>query len=1513
MAAPIQAPNVAAMTDSSDDDDISLTSTVSDDPDQEYEIEGILARDSDGRYLVEWAGYPLGEATLEPGENLPQSTLDEFAEKQRRIDAGLEEPFPMEKYWRAKNEHERKQQREHDSRHRRRNRKRKKLGLPLTSPFSDDDSDYTEGSSEAEYDGSEDEDPATDPKSAADTKQATPAQAGRTELLAKTLKQRPGGKPENVSSQKGSAASTGYQGTARPTTAARPTVSAAPTVTAASQPKAALGSAAIVTGQAEAVTKKSKVVLASRSASNSEAKDGPALTAGKAKQDGKPLQTNPTRPSPPEADGLPKPSAAAPKPTQSIPALSRADVATLARPKAKKSGKSPVGNVFATGKPPKKRRTFEEVFLDSSKEPKRFSRKRFERLAELKARDLADRGPSLESFGKAALYHLGRKQTDEPVQNPKTSLLATANIEKPLSPSEDKPTIRRNNSAVVEKAGGSVRLADASPLAAPSRSSLKRPKASSADDGKGDQPKKRRVHWLLEDDDQETKPPLVASPGTVESPQESVPAVASMQENATDAGAADSLFVDTGTQKVERKVKFGESDAPFDVLFGGITRDASQPWLSAFLEDDLVLDLSLKCTAADFVTQRGLIVGAVLSSGPLLPVDNSDCANRLDAVVETLRAGAFGLYYGRPEFGVLVYPSKCDEWQNGLACYAPNTLESEGLHHIIFAGMPIEAVKQSAEDASGSYNFVDAALRFKYEDILPTAARKGGDVGFYLLLPEKARALHVLLLHWLKDHGKDRVVVFSTFRRGSWAHLLEAREQFPWVVLIHESVVHMVSKFPQFSRLLRRSCADVSFWMLSESLDARPLYKTLPVGERMDAGNIWVQKLFPRGAMILLPQSVVVSDPENTYKLLRWFLEVHVPERSAHWRIVVPYDFVRFARSIAVQKAPGDYEDVRWKIAETAEMILQKWWRRDSQSRDHMSLPLVFGDASIDPYDEQSLVNWFASMSISYFHRFRRFYILWSSITVNSITIEIPIPRYIKGTINDPDITPMLRIDENDKSRPLEVPEQPEQPEQLEKPESPAPAEAATSAPEEPVRLRAKSLGVRFSSDSGAVLERWLRDAELLTRQDHITRLYIFPIAYLDFQMSDRLERTTNPQFRRYMDWINYTYDFSKGYNTYFGFFYTIPDRLPPQTLDRLALSHPWVAVLRPVCPHIRPYRSLELLIWDPEAPARSGAVPRPLPMSSLLYMQKELVKLVTDKAPEKFKLPLNKVWLGGFPTTDGVTLRTDSDYPLDVVSSFLEAALGDIRGWLPAYPNQLEKRGWREVTMGLAEADQTDEKDAEGAHEPPQAEPAGSSSAVGGGGSPTNKDKPTSPLLPVDVERDDPDLIRDEANNRDPYSDSDSDLDPLERRHVFHAPPHPPRPPGAPPLAPSVCRNRLFDRANAARKLLRHRLLQRQEQAQQQANGQPQELKIRGAASAATTSAMTTETPQATAKKATDGATMLYTYVPTKEWHTAQYREGRGFEHIFASDQYRAIFRECNIGVPLSNPDASSGLNGWF
>ncbi|KAL8632780.1 hypothetical protein Q9189_001485 [Teloschistes chrysophthalmus] len=130
-------------SDSSDDDSVSLTSTVMSEPLGVYELDAIVAEKRwDGvlMYLVKWKDYPYSRCTWEVKEQFgDKRTLIDWDERKMRITRGLAEAFDLDTW-----EREMEQVRaDTDKRKALRRRKRIELGIPVEDlPETDQSSSY---------------------------------------------------------------------------------------------------------------------------------------------------------------------------------------------------------------------------------------------------------------------------------------------------------------------------------------------------------------------------------------------------------------------------------------------------------------------------------------------------------------------------------------------------------------------------------------------------------------------------------------------------------------------------------------------------------------------------------------------------------------------------------------------------------------------------------------------------------------------------------------------------------------------------------------------------------------------------------------------------------------------------------------------------------------------------------------------------------------------------------------------------------------------------------------------------------------------------------------------------------------------------------------------------------------------------------------------------------------------------------------------------------------------------
>ncbi|KAI9716940.1 MAG: hypothetical protein M1812_005089 [Candelaria pacifica] len=152
-------PIMPGSPEASDDDSISLTSTIGSERFDEYIVDAILAEDPLERghsgplvYLAKWEGYPLNRSTWEPIDSFSEDTLQEWQDQKMRITRGYEKPFDIKKFEAGQAKIEQAQL----DRQARRRAKKIKLGLPVPPLVSaSEDSDEAEEEEEEEEESAE--------------------------------------------------------------------------------------------------------------------------------------------------------------------------------------------------------------------------------------------------------------------------------------------------------------------------------------------------------------------------------------------------------------------------------------------------------------------------------------------------------------------------------------------------------------------------------------------------------------------------------------------------------------------------------------------------------------------------------------------------------------------------------------------------------------------------------------------------------------------------------------------------------------------------------------------------------------------------------------------------------------------------------------------------------------------------------------------------------------------------------------------------------------------------------------------------------------------------------------------------------------------------------------------------------------------------------------------------------------------------------------------------------------
>ncbi|KAJ9133513.1 Chromo domain-containing protein 1 [Pleurostoma richardsiae] len=432
----------------------------------------------------------------------------------------------------------------------------------------------------------------------------------------------------------------------------------------------------------------------------------------------------------------------------------------------------------------------------------------------------------------------------------------------------------------------------------------------------------------------------------------------------------------------------------------------------------------------------------------------------------------------------------------------------------------------------------------------------------------------------------------------------------------------------------------------------------------------------------------MVSEPQRTFDFFHWFFKYRA--QTSAFKLVLARDVREFIRSVAEEKTARRaslLQDRQYSIVEqnlqanlraVTETDCRAVWQtfhmlwlnldlREERNGPYAALeengPIIYADACIDANDEQSLVNWFGWWSMLRADQYRKFYVVGSSIKMTALRAmrgvrTLDIPNYSHTSINNPDTL-------------------------LEKLEYHEPAQEATTVLQQ-TDHGAPQLQRPWRFESERFEENSRTWAEWLGGLDHPApwRLYQYPVSWPSFEQADHFGDTRG-EFKRFEDWFSWARPFLKDdlrrFNSYVGFFYTIPGEWDPSLYpqSKRPKRHAWIGIYRPVNCYWKkePYKKCEVIIWDVSASDKLQNKDV-ISEADLTPMQRELIRFLRKAGSKKNPgTYIHQVWLGGPKHPP-----TQSQFPFDLTAMFLEDMMGDIRTYLPAPEHAMPARGYRKL-----------------------------------------------------------------------------------------------------------------------------------------------------------------------------------------------------------------------------------------
>ncbi|RFU33521.1 hypothetical protein B7463_g2795, partial [Scytalidium lignicola] len=475
-----------------------------------------------------------------------------------------------------------------------------------------------------------------------------------------------------------------------------------------------------------------------------------------------------------------------------------------------------------------------------------------------------------------------------------------------------------------------------------------------------------------------------------------------------------------------KRVKFGAgSEDLFELDFGEFGKSSEEPWAKSFALID-VLDFSHACTALDFQALMTPVLGRIYWQGSLSA--SPAISTVIDRVAQQLQLGSAGLLFVAPEFMILAYPLRWEDWRY---IGGPTNLPADArLGYLIFEGRQILRdliIKLSQSTRmpalpSGGLRYKKALMRaihgLQIQTLLASPPKGTNPYNFFLIFPSTAKALEEFLASWLKG-SKENCNVYSSSTEGGWLGFVNSSEIRSGVVLIHESAISTIDELPSLSRLLFTS-RHISFWSVGDPTLRSAIYRNLAF-EDDSLGKISVTRLFPLGGAVLITPSFLIAEPERAYQLLKWF-QLKLRLTLGTWKLVCCNNLRDYLFDLACEKAAerdefyelhkekpakdalAIKEGLSYQSCEARFMAHQEFIRLlaadadetfDEDNPKEETSPIVYADPSIDPDDEKALVTWYAAWAMSRLEQFRRFYVIGtnSNNVTNAVRVKEVIPK----------------------------------------------------------------------------------------------------------------------------------------------------------------------------------------------------------------------------------------------------------------------------------------------------------------------------------------------------------------------------------------------------------------------------------------------------------------------------------------------------------------------------------------
>ncbi|KAG6032359.1 hypothetical protein E4U41_007234 [Claviceps citrina] len=806
-------------------------------------------------------------------------------------------------------------------------------------------------------------------------------------------------------------------------------------------------------------------------------------------------------------------------------------------------------------------------------------------------------------------------------------------------------------------------------------------------------PKKKRVRWAEDLEDERPEPmedleSLFVSDGedcpkgkkTIPlSPSKGDKWVASTSSSSPGKVMPTPMLVSENTSKI---CQFGPTpEISVRLCFSGWTTDDESPW-SRHLQKQPNLLFSHLCTMPDLRSQtaHGKLEDVTVCQGNIEADDESKPF--LQSLAKRLQVGQLVVVCFLGGISIAVHVLETSAAGDAPSSDIPSTGEPIQLHYFIFVPDPPVSELMLAplppfakqERGLGAYQFF---LGDTFEKLFRNGTTKGTRQNFFLVFPQTSYQEAVMLSQWLRASDSSCTIRTSLIP-GQWSEFILLDEG---TVILHEDAIWAIRSIPHLGSILHGHIGKMIFWIFSRSSLQSTGNELTPAPT-----DYRLHHILRSGIVVLVTPSFLVSQPEQAYNFFKFFCKAYTSRSSIFraGRLAVVADIPGWLAELAFEKAeepsPFSKSGISARKRAKASEALRKSFgllrKLIEETEDDVDSPFIYAPDILDGNDEQSLVNWFGSWTVCHNRQFRKLFVLGSSNQS-----ETRLSRNLRPVQFAP-------LGENDGSEGRMGPLQPRD---------------------------------TFDSDVARIRET-LMDIERGFRTNPIV-LYKFPVIQKGPAMASQQMGPDTMGQDDYARWFTFfAAPFfgrlqqikTKGYvpvhkNTFVGFFFTTGYDQPanrPTDPHQMTWS-PWIAIYRPSDIQLRPWRSMDLLIWDPN-PVTTVPESEDAYEEDLSGPQRQLLHVIGEKTRDtEGALPLGQVWLGPVGNYQGQGRGSDLDRAL----CWVEELSSSFKQWLPIAKSSLGNRGWKPVSPGSR----------------PASNVAAKTSSL-----PMDLDSPSSPSLPV-------------------------------------------------------------------------------------------------------------------------------------------------------------------------------------